>query len=205
MWNNKLEKRLESLQKIRYIELYECKISKGINDEIVSRIAIELGFSLPEELISFYKEMNGVDISWSFKKDNDEEISGSILILPLKEAIFGYDGHIESAQYENAFEDVLWNEFYSNKKIKELKQHRLFESIVGDSSFITFKLVDECVQMFYVYEEKIKPLQVSLTDYLELIIEYAGTGNIREYLISKRWEQKIRKDKELNFIAGHLG
>jgi hypothetical protein len=201
MWKNKLQELIDRLSKQRNFTLYECKINKSIDDDLISRITNEAELTLPEELLFFYREMNGVDVSWALQKD-DEEIYGSIFILPFQEAVFGYDGSIQRSQYENAFEDVLWNEFYSDKKVKELKQHRLFESIEGDSAFITFRMLDSKIQLFYVYEEEIKPLQVSLTDYLNLIIQYIGAGSIREHLKSKQWKQKINKDKVLRFIAG---
>lgn len=200
MWNNKLQGRIEAIGKQSGCTFHTCEINKGVNDDFVSRIVSQSELILPEEFLSFYREMDGIDISWTLEKD-DQEIYGSIFILPLKEVVFGYNGSVNKICYDNAFEDVLWNEFYSDKKIKELKQHRLLESIEGDSSFITFKLLEENIQLFYIYEEEIKPLQVSFTNYLNLIIQYLGASDIREYLKSKQWEQKISTDKDLQLIA----
>lgn len=199
MWKTKLQKRLAALEKYSSFKLYGCNINKGISDKTLFKIVEEAELKLPEEVLSFYREMDGLTVSWSLDH-NDEEIYGSIIINSLKEAIFGYYKRVKRDQYENAFEDILWNDSFLEKEIKKLKPHRLFESIEGDASFITFKFLSENIQLFYVYEAEIKPLQVSFTEYLELIIEYVGAGYIRDHLISKKWQQKVMKDKSLNFI-----
>jgi hypothetical protein len=128
--------------------------------------------------VEFYRETNGLEASWSWYPKG-EEIFGSIGIPPLEAALFGYNETVERSKYEDAFWDVLWfDESYTDESIRELKTHRVFESIEGQPAFITFKPSADATNLIHVYEETITPIRVPFTDYLRLVIEHLGAGRI---------------------------
>jgi hypothetical protein len=195
---SELAKRLKTLKE-HNLDVHHKKMGSGVSDATIAKIQKAAPLDLPEELLAFYREANGVELSWTMEND-EQSLFGSISILPLQKAIFG-ENPVRQDRYEDAFEDMLWNDFYAPAKIKQFKQHRVLESVEGEPVFITFQIADGAVQLFHVEEETIKPLQVSFTSYIELIIHYLGAGNLREHLTSKGWEKKIRADRELQYLA----
>jgi hypothetical protein len=200
MWKDLLEKRMAVLQGQSELKLHSFEIRTGIEEPQLEQTVREAGVSLSADLLQLYREMNGAKANWSWSSKG-ETISGSIWILPLQTALFGFNERIERSRYENAWNDALWNDMsYSDDSIRELKEHRVLESIAGDPGFITFKPSSDATDLFYVYEEDISPIRVPFTEYLRLVLEHLGAGRIREHLAKDDWEERIRADEKLKAV-----
>jgi hypothetical protein len=201
MFKELLNHRLGVLRHREGVVIRTLEIGNGIEEQTIRHLAAEIPFKFAPELLSFYREINGLKMSWSLPQSGGN-IFGSIIIFPLQKSIFGYQEKIDQSAYESAFEDVLWNkESYADESISELKQHRIFESIEGEPAFVTYKPESNNAQLFYVYEEDIDPILIGFADYIQMLFQYLGAGNLREILTGKQWEQDIKEDKTLQVIA----
>lgn len=201
MYQELLNQRLAVLQQQTGVTVRVKKIAGGIAAEVVRAIEAEIPFKLDAELLSFYQEMNGVELSWSVQQP-DQEIYGSIFILPLTKGIFGYGEAIALVTYDNAFDEILWNEdSFEEDSIAELKKHRVFETVEGLPVAVTYKPKMSQKKLYYVDEETIKPLVLPFTDYVKVLFQYLGAENIRELLTSKQWEKQVKENQKLQTVA----
>jgi hypothetical protein len=204
MWRDLLEGRMNILraQGPDKLKLRLFEVGSGIADSVVEQIVREAAVSLSADLLQFYREMNGVIANWSWYPKG-EEIYGSIHIVSLQTALFGFNEMIERSEYEDAWKDSLWNtESFSVDSMRELKEHRVFESISGAPSYVTFKPSPDATDLLYVNEEDISPIRVPFTEYLRIVLEHLGASSIREHLAKDDWEDRIRVDEKLKAVRG---
>ena len=200
MYRELLEQRLEALRRQEALALRLLEIGRPIKEDAVKRLAAELPYELPAALLDFYREMDGVKLSWSVNRA-EGEIYGGILILSLREGLFGYAKRVERARLDDAFEDVLWNEdSYEESSIRKLRKHRVFESVEGAPAFVTYQ--PPAVKLFHVYEEELQAIRPAFADYVRLLFQYLGGGRLREHLTERDWKRRIKEDAELQTIAG---
>ncbi len=200
MYKELLERRLDALRRQEALELRVLEIGRPLKEQAIKQLTESLPFELAPELLDFYRELDGLKLSWSVNRP-EGEIYGGILILPLRTGLFGYAERAGRASLDEAFEDVLWNtESYEESSIKKLKKHRVFESVEGEPAFVTYK--PPAANLFHVYEEEINPIRPGFADYVQLLFQHLGGGQIREHLTSKGWKKKIEEDEELRTIAG---
>jgi hypothetical protein len=201
MWKDLLERQIALLRQAPgELKLRTFEIGRGIEEPLLEQTLAEADVSLSPDLLQLYREMNGAEASWSWYPKG-EEIFGSIWILPLQKALFGFTGRIERSRYEEAWVDELWNRAaFAEESIRELKGHRVFEPLEGEPGFVTFKPSLDATNLLYVYEEEISTMRVSFTEYLRLVLEHLGAGRIREYLASDDWEERIRTDATLRTV-----
>jgi hypothetical protein len=200
MYREILNQRLDALRRQEGLELRTLEVGEGMDEKALGKLTKGLPFALAPELIEFYREMDGLKLSWSVNRP-EGELYGGIVILPLRQGLFGYAERAGRAALESAFEDVLWNEeSYEEESITELKLHRVFETVEGQPAFVTYKPPSS--QLFHVYEEEIDPIIPGFADYVQLLFRYLGGGNLRKHLKSKGWKRKIAEDEQLCVIAG---
>jgi hypothetical protein len=129
MWKDLLERRMAVLrgQGPDKLKLRVFEVGSGIEASVLEQVVRAAGVSLSDDLLQLYREMNGVIANWSWYPKG-KEIYGSIHIVSLQTALFGFNEMIERAEYEEAWKDSLWNtDSFAEDSIRELKEHRVFD------------------------------------------------------------------------------
>ncbi|HFA48327.1 MAG TPA: SMI1/KNR4 family protein [Bacteroidetes bacterium] len=192
--------KIAKLKSTKGFEIYNYKIRKGITESKIEKMEKLMKMEIPKEMKKIYRSMNGCELSWAYE-DDENNLYGFWDIWPLEKIFFGWDGKLTLANFKNPFEDILWNDHYEEKEIKELKRHKVIEPVEGESSHITCKLKDNKIELFFVEEDSIKPLPIKLNTYFQLIIESLGVDEIRTQIRKKKFMKKPSSYKELKMLS----
>lgn len=178
------EEKIANASKIDYKMLIETNRKKlkirnkpkyqfGASANLLMKCQETLGIKLPDEILSFYSQTNGLELEWSKK-----QFSGSINLMPLDAAINGnppsiydYDkwtlinNHKETIGYIDSEDETF-----------ELSQKLcILESFVGDSGFTGFLINQNQIEFYYcIGRGDITKLNISLVDYLNIHLELLG-------------------------------
>lgn len=194
-----INSKIEVLKKTDGIEIFDFKINKGISEKKIAKIEQYLGYQIPPIMKSFYAIVNGFNLQWNYEKDNIQ-LYGFIDLWKLERVFGGWDGSISKSKISNPFEDILWNDYMEEKNIKEIRQHKLIESIEGEGSFVTCKISNGEVKLYYLEDEKLKKIHADFQQYLLIIIESFGVEDIRLLTTKKSYKKRIHSYKELNIL-----
>ncbi len=186
---NLAKSKIKALKSLENFEIYDVKINKGISQKKVDEMEKIIGVEIPSKLKAFYQSMNGCELSWAYE-GKKYDLNGFWDIWSLERFFFGWEGKISSANLKNPFEDILWNDYYEEKDIKELKKHQVLESVEGDGSYVTCKIRKNKINLFIIEEDEYKSLPIDLFTYFYLVIESLGVEDIR----SKMKKNKFLKD-----------
>ena len=86
---------------------------------------------------------------------------------------------------------TLWEDWYEEDDIERIKQHRVFEQIVGADAYITVKFLPEGqYKLYYVGEgyvndggsEDLPEIPLTIEQYLKVVTGYYGMFSIRHHL-----------------------
>lgn len=188
--------KLTTLKAISGFEVSDYQFHKGISQAKIEKMESVMGHKIPDELLKFYNTMNGCQLNWSYETEG-VELYGFWDIWSLEQLFFGFDGNISKTNFENPHEDMLWNDFFEKKELTELKKHKVVEPIEGDDACISCKLEEGVVKMFYVREGAWKPLLLSFTQYVGLIFEMLGVGDIREQFVKPKFFENPLRHQDL--------
>lgn len=203
MYSELLSHRIAALRAQPGLSLRALTVGPGLDDLSIRRLASAARGALDPDLLAFYREVNGLELSWSVYPDGEEagnEIPGGILIPPLEQAIFGWCVERGRSDYEGAFEDELWStESYAEESIAELRRHRVLERIEGDSANVTF--IPGSPGLWYVYEEDIDPIVPDVGTYLRVVLTYLGAGTVREMMVFEGFDEAINESALLRMVG----
>ncbi len=165
-------------------------------ESVVERVRSELQIELPESLLSVYRAMNGLSLTWVAPQAASEPITGDTWILPLEEAFGGPRGMQEKTWDSRVFEDVLWFDDYPAKVKKFLKSARRFQPFRGYSAEVVLKFGDVSSEpeLWLVQGEDLYRLHCELESYWELLVETRGTGYWQYHLLSSEDEAVLNLD-----------
>ena len=193
---NLAKSKIVALKSTTGFEVYDYKIKKGITASKIEKLEKIMGFEIPDEMKNFYCSMNGCMLNWAYE-DDKIELNGFWDIWPLEWVFFGWEGNVSLTNFKNPFEDILWNDYYEEKEIAELKKHKVLEPIEGEDSHVTCKLGDGEIELFYVEDGKCKLLPIKLLNYFHLIIESLGVGEIRSQIKKPKFVENPLVFKDL--------
>ncbi len=191
--------KIAALKSTPGFEIYDYKTPKGISQANIEKMEKIMQCLIPEELIQFYSSMNGCSLNWSCEIGKIN-LYGFWSIWPLEWVFFGWGGRISSSAYKDPFEDVLWNDYYEEKEILELKKHKLIEPIESENAHITFKLETNKVVMYFVDDGKCKPLPIDFITYIHLIIESLGVSEIRNQIRKAKFMKNPLAYRDLKIV-----
>jgi cell wall assembly regulator SMI1 len=97
----------------------------GASASHLMKVQESLGFSLPDTVLSFYSQVDGLEIEWDLGT-----ISGSINLLPIDEMMGGQNAMIRRVWGK----DVVYKGT-AESDVRELKGHFMLERYTGDSGF----------------------------------------------------------------------
>lgn len=181
-----IDNKIRTLQVLEGVEIIEHHINKGIAGEKLEKIETTLGYELPPEMVNFYTAINGFQLQWRYELKT-KELYGFWDVWSLERLFFGWDGKITKSNATNPFEDILWNDEYEVHEIKELKKHKVIESIEGESAYVTCKIENRKLALFYVNENSVKMLSLDFENYMQIIIDTLGIGDIRAKLAKPKF------------------
>jgi hypothetical protein len=125
----------------------------------------------PNWTSSFYKNLNGLYLTWRWSQ-GEKDIQGFF-------SIYNFDKMITSHQKE----DLLWSIWYEEEDIERIKQHRVFENIIGADAYITVKfLPDQKYKLYYVGDgyvndggsEDLPEIPLTIEQYIKITTGYFG-------------------------------
>jgi hypothetical protein len=79
-------------------------------------------------------------------------------------------------------EGVLWTDEDEPAVRKQLQLMYILDSVPGRSDVLTFLPEDD--RVYYVQRGEINPLMTTLAETIELLLQYAGSDNLRPHLVS---------------------
>ncbi len=147
----------------------------------------------PDELLDFYRSMNGVTLLWSGR-----ELSGSLNILQVMQSALR--GPLEGEG--EPLEEILWTQDTPEPEQGRLRKMSIFESVAGRDDFLTYDASESSEQFYFVSNWKIQIVKPNWTQTINLLLTYAGADPIREYILHDDWEKRIAEDSLLQGIFG---
>ncbi len=147
----------------------------------------------PDELLDFYRSMNGVTLLWSGSK-----LSGSLNILQVMQSALR--GPLEDEG--EPLEDILWTKDTPEPEQGRLRKMSIFESVAGRDDFLTYDASESNGQFYFVSNWKIQTVKTNRTQTINLLLTYAGADPIREHILHDDWENRIAEDSLLQRIFG---
>jgi len=197
-----LKKKVNTL-KSNKAEIYDFKINKGIAADKVKKMEEFMEKKIPIDLLEFYSSVNGCHLSWELTME-EESLYGFWDIWPLEKVFFGFSGRLAAKNLENTFEDILWNDYFEEKQISELKTHQVLESIEGESAYVTFKITNGKLPLFYVNEGEVAPIPLDFASYLAFVFESYGVETIREDIQKKGFFKNPLTKPYLKLLNKHI-
>lgn len=138
----------------------------------------ESGFSIPTDLFQLYTEFNGLEFLWEFEKDGE-----------IFNGFFSIENFYDL--YYNSNEGKLWQDWYDEEDIVEMKKHRIFETIHGSDYYITIKFEEnDQYKLFYVPEgavsfrgsNSIAEIPLKIEQYVKMTTSCFGIYSLRHHL-----------------------
>ena len=164
----------------------------------------EYGLKVTNDLFKFYSKMDGLDFEWELAN------KGSTL------RGFAYIQDITTLA-ENKTENALWVDWYEKEDIEEIKNHNIFERIIGADYYITIKFNDDhSYKLFYVAEgsvnyggsKKLPEIPLTIEQYFLVLNACYFSEDIRHHLHKKEFYANplkiIPKLKELEDVFGKI-
>lgn len=201
-YNHYLKEKVKLL-KLAGAEVFDFKINKGISPDKLARVEQAAQIKIPVELIEFYGTVNGCSLNWQLEVDG-EPLYGFWDLWPAEKVFFGPSGRLNQKNAQNVFEDILWNDFFEEDQICELKKHKVIESIEGESAYVTLKPEGGKFNLFYVNEGEYNKISLGFRDYLAFVFETYGISNIREEMQKKSFLQNPLKNRSLKLLSKHV-
>jgi hypothetical protein len=171
---NEFNKLISELKEDSQIELLESKINGPISIHSINYAENEYCVQIPDDLKSFYLQLNGVKIKWISKKQTDDgapEYTGDIDILPLFHSFEG----VGDEDWEN---DIWNNEMDEEVKIrcKCLKPFDIFDN--DDSGYICYDFDENGVLLPRLVLHSVNygliALKYGFKDYIKYSLKYKG-------------------------------
>jgi len=160
----------------------EAKIHRDDTNIIITKEMLQYyeedyKISVNKDVFKFYNSLNGIELDWSLKTKTS-----------LLTGFFNI--HSFSEMIENDTEGKLWEEWYEESDIKEIKKHRIFETIVGTDYYITIKFLKNKYKLYYVPEgsvnnggsKKLQEIPLTISQYFKIINSCFGIHMIRHHL-----------------------
>lgn len=145
------------------INIAQAQINEPVTQAAIAEIESCLQTKLPDEITSFYRQMNGARILWTLNDDFCDEYGiqtsngGSIQLLPI-EKVFGN------------WKDVIW--FTEDDHV--LRHIKPFDFFVPEACAV-FYSIPEQFQVYYHYcGEELHPTGYSFNEYLERLLQARG-------------------------------
>lgn len=164
------------------------------NDETVKHISDEFfGGLIPEEIESFYKTFNGCSIEWFGPGKPPDQPAGFFEIFPIEIAFGGFEKNLVKKNEDRIFQNTLWTNDYSSKEKKELKKHKVLESILGVSDYVTLKIIENKYQLYYVRRGDVFLIKMTFSEYINNCINLLGMYGIRKEFINHCTLEELSK------------
>ncbi len=145
----------------------------------------EYNINVGEDIFKFYNAFDGIELDWSLKTER-------VLLTGF------FNIHSFGEMTENNTEGKLWVDWYEESDIKEIKKHRIFETIIGSDYYITIKFFNDGYKLYYVPEgsvnnggsKKLQEIPLTISQYFEVINSYFGIYMIRHHLHDRNFYEK---------------
>lgn len=135
------------------------------------------GGVLPDVLLRFYREMNGVTLDWEEGQ----------LDIPSMEVMFGGFDHKVQSWDDDTFKGRLWfehfDEWLTAEELAILKSCRSLEPIEGASTDFLVHCVGDRATVYVVDRGIFSKVHLSLEDYFVVALESAGLWNWQAFFL----------------------
>lgn len=184
------------LQRQSSLTVVQFEVGGPVTDDDLEVLRLLNKTPPPPAILKFLKSSNGVKLLWTGTL-NEQEIQGSVNILPLIESSL----RAPAEEGGQPLEDVLWNDEFAPGVLKDLKRMSIFESIAGQSSYLTYFFDEPDARLYLVDNDRIRPIVPDFETTVELMKLYAGAHPLREFITHKDWRDRLQKDRTLQSIA----
>ena len=159
-WKPRFEALVAGLRANKSLKVTAAKIPAPATDAQIAAAEKSLGRAIDADVAAFYRELNGFDLEWERK--DDDEIKGRIHLLPIQKVFADWDG-------------IIWFSEMASKPGEET-----FEQVVPFDFFVpeacaAFRKDESPLRVHYHYcGEEIAPTRYAFTDYLERLLASRG-------------------------------
>lgn len=173
---------LQLLKENPFAELVSAELHPPAGTEILSRIAELIGQPVPRELLDLYEQANGFTIEW--KATDDSGLYGYFDIWSIERMFTGTFANldIDSDSLRNVFEETLIIDLHEDEQRTTRQKHRMLESHWGQPAYTTITIENDRMKLWYLDDDQIIPLPLSLEEYIRLLFESMGLDSVRHYL-----------------------
>jgi hypothetical protein len=178
------------------ITVSQCQIGDAVTGDDLEVIRLLNVTPPPPAIMQFFMSSNGVKLLWSGSLDR-QPVQGSVNIGSLVNVAL----RAPAQEKGEPLEDVLWNQEFPPRILKDLKRMSIFEHIAGRSAFLTYLAEDVDARLFLVEDDRIQPILPDFATTIRLLKLYAGADNLREHLTHSNWEDRIRDDEILRRLS----
>jgi hypothetical protein len=184
------------LRGTKSLRVVQSEIGSPVTDDDLEVIKLLNKTPPPPEIMQFFTSSNGVKLLWSGTLGG-QAIQGSINILSLVQST------LRGAAREGGepLEDILWNEEFEAHILTDLKRMAIFESIAGQSAYLTYFIDKADARLFLVEGDRIRQIVPDFETTIGLLKLYAGAGDLREHLTYNDWRERIGQDQMLQLVA----
>ncbi len=187
---------VDRLRGKKSLTIAHLEIGPAVTDDDLEVIKLLNKTPPPPSIMQFFTSSNGVKLLWNGTWEG-QAVQGSINILSLVQSTLRGSAH----EGGEPLEDVLWNDEFEPSVLNDLKRMAIFESVAGQSAYLTYFIDRSDASLFLVEDDRIRPIIPSFETTVELLKLYAGGGNLRDHLTYQDWRERINDDQMLQRIA----
>jgi hypothetical protein len=184
------------LRKARSLTVVQFETGGLVTEDDLEVIRLLKKKMPPPAIMQFFRSSNGVKLLWNGTLVG-EVVQGSINIVSLVESSM----RASAEEGGEPLEGVLWNEEFSPSVLKDLKRMAIFESIAGQSAYLTYLVDKDDASLFMIEDDQIRPIVPDFETTIEMLKFYAGADALRGHLTYQNWRERIGKDEILQKIA----
>jgi hypothetical protein len=142
------------LRSLKVVEITKARIARPATPAQIAAASAGLGRPIPEEILGFYREMNGFELAWDHRDGDD--VHGRVCLLPIQKIFVDLKG-------------VIW--FDEDDPFRDVAP---FDEFVPEAC-AAFQRSEDPLRVHYHYRgEELEPTGYDFGAYLERLLESRG-------------------------------
>ncbi len=182
--------------KDKKVKITKNEIQLGAPIGYLTKAQYVLGKKLPDSLLAFYSQMNGIQLEWH--KNNH---GGAINMYSIENVLGGpisnFGHNNKDWLRKNDYLDILWFD-EEDDEAEHYQKLRPLDVPYGTHDFVGIN-PDDFSLHFCSARSNIKPFPLSFEKYIQYLIDYLGTGSWHHLLIEGKGV-KVGDFKLVDFI-----
>lgn len=190
IWTTKLQELQSRLNNDSRVEYAYFHIQPPIHDSLIQRIENVWAKKIPNDMLSFYKEMNGFKFGFKFK-DGENVFIGNSHIRPLEYSFGGMKAKEKLIWDDTIGRGTLWVDYFEEEDpdwVEAVQGFRIIDSI-NPELFIVFPFeeIQKNIELKLLQFDNAIQFKLNFIEYIHMVIHCAGLEHW-QYLFTEEEE-----------------